>query len=173
MIIAWQAYNRTLAEKNKQVAHGHPDADNPDIIRNSFFRNNNFDETVTAAASGNIQSNPYVICGPVTCKPVGAKGALRLTIKARMFFFGRVYENYDNREIIQQQTWDVMLEFISRYLEDHETTGMCGPFKRLDPEKMFWQQVGPSSLNDYGWVLDLEFLQAADPLNFDASKWFS
>ncbi len=170
MILAWQMYNRQIAETNRQVAHGRPDVDNPGTLRNSFFRNNDFHEQ--QVANQVLIHSPYIVCGPVAGKPSGSSSAYKKTTKARMFFLAHVGESMDNLELVQDQTFSVMTEWISKYLHDFLTTGMCGPFMRLDITHMFWQQVGPISQWEYGWQLDMDFQDKGDNFHYDSSKWF-
>jgi hypothetical protein len=170
MIQAWQAYNRQIAEKNKLVAHGRPSADNPAVLRNSFFRNNNFQE-MEAAQISSIHS-PYIVCGELAGKPAGVELVRKKTIKTRLYFLAHVAESLDNLEAVQEMTFDVMMEVISRYKYDSEEYGACGPFRRLDINKMFWREVGPIKQWEYGWLLDMEFQEDGNDFNYDPSKWF-
>jgi hypothetical protein len=170
MIQAWQAYNRQIAENNKMVAHGKPSADDPSILRNSFFRNNKFQE-MEAAQISSIHS-PYIVCGELAGKPSGVDLVRKKTIKTNLYFLAHVAESLDKLEEVQQKTFEVMMQVISRYLRDFEVTRSCGPFRSLDINKMFWREVGPLHQWEYGWQLYLEFQQDGNDFNYDPSKWF-
>jgi len=170
MIIAWQQYNRTLAAANNLVAHGRPSGDPEHPLRDTFFRHNHLLELEAGTVSG--IHFPYVVCGPLDGMPVGVQPAMRKKIMATMLFMDHPGSlDVDALEQVQQRTYEVMMQFVSRYLHDYETLGSCGPFAKIDPTKMLFQEVGPTAQADYGWKLRLEFLEPAPEFSFDPSKW--
>lgn len=171
MVLAWQTYNRHIAENNKLVGHGRPSDNDPGILRNSFFRNNDFLEQ-QIANEVTIHS-PYVVCGPVAGKPAGSPPAYKMTIRATLYFLAHVDGTNDNLEQVQDLTFTVMAEWISRYLFDHEEQGMCGPFTNLKLDRLSWEQIGPMGQDDYGWRLMIDFQEKGDAFVYDPSKWFS
>lgn len=173
MIIAWQDYNQQLAEQNKLTAHGKPDGAGQ--FRNTFFRNNDFLEAEAATIS--LLHTPFVVCGRIDGRPVAKVPALRKKIQTTMYFLGYVGGSgvalTDTLEQVQQQTYDLMMQFIARYLEDHQVSGACGPFAKLDAERMIFQQAGPFLQAHYGWQLRMDFVEDAPEFLFDSSKWTS
>lgn len=171
MVLVWQTYNRALAESNMLVAHGHPSEEDPGTLRNSFFRNNDFLEQ-QIANEVTIHS-PYVVCGPLAGKPAGKPPAYKMTIRATLYFLAHVDGTNDNLEQVQDLTFTVMAEWISKYLKDHEEQGMCGPFTNLKLDGLSWEQIGPMGQEDHGWRLSIDFQQKGDAFIYDPSKWFS
>lgn len=168
MILEWNLYNKRLAEANKQTAHDHPCIDQPEVFRQSFFRS--FEEAESAEQTG--IHFPCVLTGPVSGKIKGPVGASRKAVRATMFFLARVQETYEDLEAKQEQTFSIMMEFISKYLHDDETNGYCGPFKHLDSESFYWEPVGPVLNWQFGWRLRMDFLVGGADLIFNSQKWF-
>lgn len=173
MITAWQNYNKALATANKLTAHGQPDG--AGLARNTFFRSNDFFEVEAATVSR--RHSPFIVCGPIDGVPVGDTPALRKKVRTVIFFLGHVGNTgtglTDTLESVQQQTYDLMMQFIARYINDYEATGACGPFGHLSPGRMSFQMIGPTLQGDYGWRLQIEFIENAPEFLYDPSKWTS
>lgn len=159
-------YFKALAKQHKLVAH---EVNN----RYSYHRMNDSEEFVAAGVS-NLGS-PCVVHLDCVGKLTGDSNAEpKLKVTHQLLFLSKTDTpmKLDMVESAYDQSYQVMMDFISRMYYELNTEGACGPFKELDLSRFSFTPCGPVGQSFYGWELLMEEEQDGDDFtNYDESKW--
>lgn len=166
-------YFKSLATKNKQIAHDQYITGDAGPKRKSFFRLN--DEEELGAACVNWAHFPCMVHFGFAGKYSANENEVDKRILLNDLLFLMKAKNATDMNSIEEardKAFEVMEEVISRMKEDFETDGYCSAFQNFDLSLLSFNEYGPIEATLYGWRLSFNDEQFPDNVsNYDASKW--
>ncbi len=160
------AYLKSLAEKNKAIAHN-------DATHQAFITIEE-EEALGAAISKGLHF-PCLVMVDATGRLSDKGGRIRTVWQNSVYFLARVNTHateLQNKQAAYEAAETIMREFISFFYNEIEEEGSCGPFADIDLNTFRWRKTGKVSDNAYGFALTFsDEYKATDITNFDESKW--
>lgn len=147
-------YLRSICIADRDIAHMQPVAENPEELRQSFFRINDVEELLEA--SQNWIHFPCVVQLSLAGMDINKGGSIRqVNSNSWMFLSKKIYDLAEDSEPAAitrayDLTFDVMHRS-KRKLYDNSEAGECQAYMEVDRFK--WDQVGPVADGLYGWIL--------------------
>lgn len=167
-------YYKAVAQEHYLVRHERANSEEDATLRNSFIDNDN-DEGLTASVI-NKAHFPMVVHAGFGGKPVDKNGSVRVKVTSVLWFVSQ--KNGETESAAKhngmQESFNVMMDFLSRMYNDFEDNGSCGPFKDFDLGQCYWTELEDISDNLCGWQLTVAHeVQATALLEYDEEKWLT
>jgi hypothetical protein len=169
-----KTYYKTVAQEHYLVRHERANSEEDATLRNSFVDNDN-DEGLSANVINNGHF-PMVVHAGFSGKPIDKNGSIRVKVNSVLWFLSHKTGStaLEAKHSAMEESFGVMMDYLSRMNNDFEENGSCGPFKDFDLNLCNWRELPDLSDGLCGWELMITHEVAASALlDYNEENWLT